>query len=140
MTVWVPLSLDLKVDDFIAYYVHMLRTSEAIRKQMRRVQLLASLMVLLALVFAFLRVALRLTGATLVPVACGIAFLVWIVLFPRYARGRPPNRSGDSLPTGSSPLPRRRACGSMRTAASSNSGRTVRPRTPLRDHGHRGDA
>ena len=85
------LSLDLKVDDVIAYNLHVLRASTASKKQMRRVQLLASPMVLLVLVLGLLGVALRIFGAIFILV-CGLALLVWIVLLPRYAAWAAPQR------------------------------------------------
>ena len=78
------LSLDLKVDDVIAYNLHVLKTSEASRKQIRRAQLLLSAMALLVLVFSLIEVALRMTGALVMVAGC-IALLVWIVLLPRLA-------------------------------------------------------
>lgn len=85
------LSLDLKIDDVIAYNLHVLRTSEASRKQRRRAQLLLGAMALLVLVFSLIEVALRMTGALVIVAGC-IALLVWIVLLPRYAAWAAPQR------------------------------------------------
>jgi hypothetical protein len=85
------ISVDLTVDDVIAYNLHLLKTSEVSRRQIRRVQLLASPMVLLVLVFALFGMALRITGAILILV-CGIAFLILIVLLPWYAAWAAPQR------------------------------------------------
>jgi len=85
------LSLDLTVDDVIAYNLHVLKTSEASRKQIRRAQLLLSAMALLVLVFSLIEAALRMTGALVMVAGC-IALLVWIVLLPRLAAWGAPRR------------------------------------------------
>lgn len=85
------ISLDLTVDDVIAYSLHVLKTSEASRAQVRRAQLLLGSMGLLLLVLSLVEVALRMEGA-LVWVAGCIALLALVVLLPRLSAWGAPRR------------------------------------------------
>jgi len=100
------LSVDVTVDDLIAYHLYLLKTSPANRAQTRRVQLwsvvpLLLMDALLGFAEAIAHSAVAVSGL----VSC-TALIVWIVLLPRYEAWQLPKRIRRLIANGLAPAPK----------------------------------
>jgi hypothetical protein len=99
------ISLEVTVDDLIAYNLYLLKTSPSSRTQMRRFQLWAVVPLLVAGAIlgpeAIAHSAAAITGL----VTC-TALIGWIVLLPRYAAWQVPKRIRRLIANGLVPAPK----------------------------------
>ena len=99
------ISLDLTVDDLIAYNVHVLDASKATKNQVRRLQLLLLPMILVMVVLV-LYAAIRRSPMELVTfTTIGVAILGMVFFLPRYVASTIPRRVRSAIASGLASVP-----------------------------------